>query len=419
MRHTTSLAFSSWLLALAAGLCFSNTASHAATIGTENTLVVLRVGDGSAALAGTAAPVFLEEYQVHFNGSGVPVSATHVQTITVPTTGALGTHLTQGGTAAVEGSLDFSDNGQYMIFAGYDSAVGATTQGAPRKIVGRLDLAGNLSFDAVYGPGTQQANSAMRTATSSTGNEYWFGMSGANAGTSYRPWAGPDTPGTLSTLLVGLNTRRLETFNGQLYVGTAAGSIHGVATVGTGLPTSGPQTATILPGMPTTAGPSPVDFWFADANTLYVADDRTFNSTTMTGNTNGGLQKWVYDSGTSMWNLVYTKNIDTTNDTIDYGLRGLVGGTVGSDGTVTLFGTTTFGTASTANFLVGMTDTIANTSAANVTVNTLASAALPGNVAGSTNFRGVEVIGVLIPEPGAFGMLAIGSLVMLTGRRRA
>jgi hypothetical protein len=76
---------------------------------------------------------------------------------------------------------------------------------------------------------------------------------------------------------------------------------------------------------------------------LYVADDRT--------NTNGGLQKWVLESGS--WVLKYTKNIDTSNDSIDNGLRGLAGASVGADGAVTLFATTTYGANATANFLVG------------------------------------------------------------------
>ena len=48
-------------------------------------MVVLRVGDGTTALSANAAAVYLEEYAIDFNGAGVPTSATHVQTIPVPT----------------------------------------------------------------------------------------------------------------------------------------------------------------------------------------------------------------------------------------------------------------------------------------------------------------------------------------------
>ena len=219
-----------------------------------------------------------------------------------------------------------------------------------------------------------------------------------------------DDPAVTATSLNIQNTRRLEIYNNQLYVSAAATGIFGVATVGSpGPPTTTGQTVTILPGMPTTTGPSPIDFWFADPNTLYVADDRT--------STSGGLQKWVLSSGT--WSLVYTKNIDTTNDTIDNGLRGLTG-SVDLLGNVTLFGTSTFGTAGTANFLVGISDTLANVNPANVTVNSLASSAsIPGEAGPLTTFRGLEDIGiVIIPEPGSLCLLAIGGMLALTAKRR-
>jgi hypothetical protein len=410
MRNQKSSAFLSRLLVLAAGFLLLCASSDAAMLSSENAVVVLRVGDGTTALSSNAARVYLEEYAINFNGNGVPTSATHVQTIPVPHLGATeGTKLLIGGTASIEGGLNFSTNGQYLMFAGNNSFVGENNSGK-RKIAGRLDLAGNVSLDAIYGAGTTSAGNAIRTMTSQTGNEYWFGMS-ANPGIAYRTWEGGNNAGVAATSLNTINTRRLENYNGQLYVGNASGTNQGVSTVGSGTPTGSGQSVTILPGMPTAAGPSPIDFFFADPNTLYVADDRT--------STSGGLQKWVFDTNSSMWNLVYTKNIDTTNDSIDNGLRGLTGGTVGADGTVILFGTSTFGTTAVANFLVGMTDTIANTNPANVTVNTLASSAsIPGADGPLTTFRGLDTIGVLIPEPGSLGLLAIGSLLLLSGRRR-
>jgi hypothetical protein len=416
MSKLISCAFSLTLLAIAAAIFFSATSAGAAIISTQDTVVVLRVGEGSAALAATSAPAYLEEYAIGFDGGGVPVSATHVQTIPipVPVIATFGTGLTIAGTASLEGGLNFSENGQYLMFAGYHGAVGDPTSGK-RKIVGRVNIAtdpvlpGGQEFDAIYGAGTTAAGAAIRTVASNTGNEYWFGMTNAAVGVSYRTWEGGDDPGVASTLINAQNPRRLEIDNSQLYVSSAAAGIFGVATVGTGTPTSASGVA-ILPGMPTATGPSPVDYFFADPNTLYVADDRT--------NTNGGLQKWVFDSGSGNWTLVYTKNVDTSNDTFDNGLRGLTGGMVGADGTVTLFGTSTFGTAGGANFLMGISDTLANTNAANVIVNTLASAAsIPGAGGANANFRGLEAIGVVIPEPGSIAVLAIANVLLLGLRR--
>jgi hypothetical protein len=418
MRYLSSFIFTPGLLALAASLCLTAAPAHAGPISTvDPTVVVLRVGDGATAFSNAAA-VFLEEYAIGFNGAGIPTTATHVQTIPVPmapVTGTPpGTKLAIGGTASLEGGLNFSADGQYLMFTGNDAVVGETNSGK-RKIVGRLDLAGNVTLDAIYGPGTTASGNAIRTVTSLDGNQYWFGEGGGAAGTpgiAYRPWQGPNTPtppGTDSVTLSTQNTRRLEIYNGQLYVGTGAGSIFGVATVGSGTPTSGTQTLTILPGMPTATGPSPVDFFFADDNTLYVADDRT--------NSNGGLQKWVQSAGT--WSLAYTKNIVTTNAGYQNGLRGLTGGMVGTDGTVTLFGTSTFGTAGGTNFLVGISDTLGNTSAANVTVNMLANSGSIPTAGGSiANFRGLEAIGIVIPEPCSLGLLAVGSILFSGARRR-
>ena len=388
--------------------------ADAAILQTQNSVVVLRVGDGASAQSGVGA-VFLEEYSISYTGT-VPTGATHVQTIAVPAAGATGTRLTIGNTAAAEGGMNFSANGQYLMFAGYDSNVNAAgSTGNARRMVGRVDLSGNVSIDAIYGTGTTSANNAIRGVTSQTGNEYWFAMS-ASPGIAYRTWEGGNNSVVTATSLATLNSRRLEIFNNQLYVSSASGTNQGVSTVGSGVPTTTGQTVTILPGMPTTSGPQPYDFFFADANTLYVADDRSFNSTTSTGSTSGGLQKWVLESGS--WVLKYTKNIDTGNDAIDYGLRGL-SGSVDAGGNVTLFATSTYGTTGTANFLVGISDTLANTDPNAVQYNSLASAAsIPGAGGALANFRGLESIGILVPEPGTIGLLAGGALLLGARRRR-
>jgi hypothetical protein len=394
------------LLTLGVGSLVLGASVDAAVLQTQNSVVVLRVGDGASGQGGVGA-VFLEEYSITYTGT-VPTGATHVQTIAVPAAGATGTRLTIGNTAAAEGGMNFSANGQYLMFGGYDSNVNATgSTGNARRMIGRVDLSGNVSIDAIYGAGTTSSNNAIRGVTSLTGNEYWFAMS-ANPGIAHRTWEGGNNAGVAATSLAVLNSRRLEIFNNQLYVSSASGTNQGVSTVGTGVPTTTGQTVTILPGMPTTAGPSPYDFFFADANTVYVADDRQ--------TTSGGLQKWVLESGT--WVLKYTKNIDTTNDSIDNGLRGLTGA-VDAFGNVTLFATSTYGTTGTANFLVGIADTLANTDPNAVQYNSLASAAsIPGALGPAANFRGLEAIGILVPEPATIGLLAGGAMLLGARRRR-
>jgi hypothetical protein len=74
----------------------------------------------------------------------------------------------------------------------------------------------------------------------------------------------------------------------------------------------------VLKGFPTTLAKTATSFpfgvWFADANTLYVADEgdgtNTFDPasgkfTAAATQTGAGLQKWVFDSGLGAWKLAY------------------------------------------------------------------------------------------------------------------
>ena len=144
------------------------------------------------------------------------------------------------------------------------------------------------------------------------------------------------------------NFRGLTVFNNVVYFTKGSGG-NGVNTVyfidttgtacpsGTGLPVAGaalptspiaydpsvlqtegvtPYNMCILQGFPTALKSTtafPFGIWFANASTLYVADegngDNTFSAQTGTysvaaGQTTAGLQKWVFN-GTS-WNLAYT-----------------------------------------------------------------------------------------------------------------
>ncbi|HLW94886.1 MAG TPA: hypothetical protein VKS25_05875 [Solirubrobacteraceae bacterium] len=89
------------------------------------------------------------------------------------------------------------------------------------------------------------------------------------------------------------------------------------------IPTEGvfPYNMCILAGFPTvlaaaTSGVSyPFGIWFANANTIYLADegsgDNTYDATSNTytvaaADTTAGLQKWVFNSTAKTWQLAYT-----------------------------------------------------------------------------------------------------------------
>jgi hypothetical protein len=170
----------------------------------------------------------------------------------------------------------------------------------------------------------------------------------------------PGTPTPLASFSVTLlgdkadkvgkddNFRGMTIFNNVLYFTKGSGS-NGVDTVyfvdttgtacpkGVGIPAAGatlpiaplnltgvnpqnglPNNMCILSGFPTTLAKNlttpaaPFGLWFANANTLYVADegdDFTSDSTLYThaaAQTGAGIQKWIFNSSTKTWNLAYT-----------------------------------------------------------------------------------------------------------------
>jgi hypothetical protein len=226
------------------------------------------------------------------------------------------------------------------------------------------------------------------------------------------------------------NFRGLTLFNNVLYYSKGSGS-NGVNTVyfldttgkacpnGVGLPSASatlpttalsfdpstvatkglPNNMCILAGFPTGLAKSaavvafPFGLWFADANTLYVADEGdgytggTDLYTHAAAQTTAGLQKWVFSSKTGTWSLAYTLqkglNLGTpytvhgyptgTNSATNLpwspatdGLRNITG-RVNRDGTVTIWAITSTvsgggDTGADPNNLVAITDRLSNTS---------------------------------------------------------
>ena len=137
----------------------------------------------------------------------------------------------------------------------------------------------------------------------------------------------------------------------------------------------------MLPGFPTTlakntGAANPFGLYFANANTLYVADEGDGAAADAATSSNAGLQKWVLTNGT--WKRAYVlqnglnlgqqysvANYPTTLNPSTDGLRNLTG-KVNSDGTVTLYAITSTISASgdqgaDPNKLVAITDNLANT----------------------------------------------------------
>lgn len=289
---------------------------------TSGDLVIYRVGDGTAALSAAATAVFLDEY----TPAGVLV-----QTIALPVlVSGVNRRLTASGSATSEGLITRSWDGQFLVLGGYDASLGTpslpgTTAAAVNRVVGRIDSLGTVNTTTALSDAFSGNN--LRGVTSVNGTSFW--LTGSSDGVRYASMVGATTSSVISNTVT--NLRETAIFNGQLYVSTSSGSAVRIGSVGTGTPTSGPQTITNLPGFVTTG--SPYEFFFADLDgtvsgpdTLYVADD--------TGNQ---IQKYCLVAGS--W--VARGSVSASG-----GLRGLTGIVSGTN--VTLYATS--GAASTGGF---------------------------------------------------------------------
>jgi hypothetical protein len=217
------------------------------------------------------------------------------------------------------------------------------------------DIVDNTGVQSIV-PGSKNPDSTVigaQQGTAGSANGFEFGFSVAQLGGAADK-SGKDD-----------NFRGLTIANNTLYVSKGSGS-NGVDTVyqvtpghdGLPLVSDGPTTQiSILPGFPTglasaISEPSPTTeffpfgLWFANATTLYVADEGPQD---LSVDPNAGLQKWIFN-GTS-WVLAYTiqagLKLDQPYSVADYpeqfdpaitGLRNLTGSVEG--GTVRLFATT-------------------------------------------------------------------------------
>ena len=214
---------------------------------TAGNIVVSRVGDGSVLLGGDAAPVYLDEY----TPAGVLV-----QSILMPTAMSGTNHpLTVQGSDLLTAALTLSTDGKSLLLGGLDLPVGPVVNPLNPATIGIVDFNGKANT-ATSITDYVEGNGVPRTAKSDDGNRIWFGGGGAIRYTI----AGSSTSTLIAT---PTNTYNLAIEGGQLYAGVSTGAR--IMRVGTGLPVTGPQTLTALPGLPTgtqTGG----QFAFADLN---------------------------------------------------------------------------------------------------------------------------------------------------------
>ncbi|MDI1462810.1 ExeM/NucH family extracellular endonuclease [Catellatospora sp. KI3] len=305
------------------------TASGAAAEASSGNLVVVRVGDGSAALSSAAAPVFLDEYTA---------AGALVRTTALPTSvSGANRRFTVSGSATSEGALALSADGRYLTLGGYDAdpglaGVATSSTATVARVAARVDGAGTVDTTTAITDAFSGAN--IRGVVSDDGSRVW--AVGSSGGVRLAAVGAGTT--TQINSVAPTNLRAAAIADGRLYVSTGSAPT-GVYAVGSGLPTTGGQTPSLV-----TAAPSPYgivaldrDPAVAGVDTIYVADD--------SASPNGGIAKYSFNG--SVWTA--RGNFRPSGS----GARGITGSVTGA--TVTLFATTNAGTAQ----LVKVEDTAA------------------------------------------------------------
>jgi hypothetical protein len=267
--------------------------------------------DGSAlTFMGYQAP--LNALDVSNTNTPANIDATNTDTQTASYRAVVQVNLAGGVTAQAVGAYS-GNNGRGAILAnnangaGQDEylLVGNAGNGSGTE---PTDIVNNTGVQAII-PGSGNVTSVIgqQFGTPGSKNGFEYGFSVASVGDPADK-SGKDD-----------NFRGATVFNNTLYVTKGSGS-NGIDTVyqvvppGGGLPllsNAGSTQIQILPGFPTGLASNitetnpatefyPFGIWFANANTLYVADE---GSQDLNADPNAGLQKWIFDG--TKWNLAY------------------------------------------------------------------------------------------------------------------
>jgi hypothetical protein len=448
-------------------------------------------------IPGVQGTISLNEYGTSNVESNAAVAALQNTTnLPAPSAADTGAGLTGSFSSKSEGALMTSVNGQYLTMMGYQAPAGAIgvsnsyTPGAVpspfpsgatsnvlyNRVVEEIGSNGSYSDGAVLNDAYSGDNA--RAAISVNGQQFYTvgNSDGGYTNTVQTLGARYSTLGASTSTLLGYqqpavtgstnnlptkydNYRSEQIFDNTLYVAKGSGGkgIDGIFQVGnTGtLPTTAGNAITPLAGLTFTAKTSayhPFGFFFANANTLYVADEgaptapTTNGPGTITNSTEAGLQKWSFNASTKQWMLDYvmTNGLDMNvlkpvsgytytdasgkTETVYSAITGLrnMTGVVNADGTVTIYaitGNTSIisGGEPDPTSLVSITDPLAgmslSTNSSYDTFSTLATSPV-GDV-----FRGVALAPSVpissVPDPAALALLTLGAVGAMCLRRRA
>jgi uncharacterized protein (TIGR02145 family) len=261
-------------------------------------LIVYKIGEGVSSLNTSAFPVSIDE----IDPSGQPVQS--VSNLFVGSN-----IITQSGGNTSVGFLN-SYNG-FLAVPGYNAALGTgnvvSTNTKVTNIIDASQSINNRYLNTTVSP-IPFNNSTYRSAVPTSATTFY--CSGDGSGTTTGGiwyYNGTNFTQIYNTIF---NVRNIEIFNGNLYFTTGSGLNRGLYQVGTGLPTTSGQTATLIVSNGLTDS-SPYDFSISpDGCTIYLTDDGNGNSAL------SGIYKWKNINGA--WSSTYKYNANARGLVVDY-----------------------------------------------------------------------------------------------------
>ncbi len=315
----TASASASAVLAVRAGLHHLSTTN----------LVVTRVGDGAEPLIVTNGnTIYIDQYGT--NG-------TYVSSMMIPDTGSgalvvAGQDNTGGALGLGEACLSPSPDGTVLTLSGYNvarpynslSSISTDNASVAPRGVGLITGSGN------YQLGMRVTNSLITggyraVLTDNTQTNFW--LVGGNMGVRYFNTGSTGAGVVIATGGTGGNNRFIGTFNGDIFMASAAtnGGVYNI----TGLP----KTATAATQVITYPTMNLVNEFAvsSDGNTIYLATGGINNST---GN---GIERWDKSGATWTSNAVFSTGVGARGLVVDW--SGFSGGGATGTGAVVYFTT--------------------------------------------------------------------------------
>jgi autotransporter passenger strand-loop-strand repeat protein len=376
-----------------------------------------------------AAPIVLEE--IDPTTGKIIGEMVLPQTITTLANGTVEYAISGEYGSSSEGILQLSGNGESLVIAGYGvnaatyntaeetggvntygtAALAQTTSVEGGTVTAVARVIADISYDGSVDTSTALYDvfneNNPRSVTTEDGSVFYISGQGVTGDTTQGVFVAEDGADSATAIDTVTDTRDIELYDGNIYVSENSKQDGGVGTVeefsgeptGTATPTdlSGIDFSVLLTAatangvnnsaIGTKVDLSPEQYFFANATTLYIADGGDPKNGTLG---DGGLQKWVLDTTTGQWNLVYTLSdgLNLVENTATAGTSGLIGltGVLNADGTVTFYATNeTIGDLD-QTYVYTITDEVSAT-----TLPTSETFSVVTTASADTNVRGVSL----------------------------